>query len=76
LLNIGNRGGDVMRGLWIFLVAGLLALSAQAQDRVPGSLAEVQMSFAPIVREAGPAVVNIYARRVVQSQSLRSFALS
>lgn len=58
-----------MRGLWIFLVAGLLALPVQAQDRVPGSLAEVQLSFAPIVREAGPAVVNIYARRVVRSQS-------
>ncbi|MHA6289441.1 Do family serine endopeptidase [Maricaulis sp. CAU 1757] len=40
----------------------------QADDRVlPESRADMQMSFAPIVREAAPAVVNVYTRRQVQA---------
>jgi Do/DeqQ family serine protease len=39
------------------------------QDRiVPENRAEMQLSFAPVVREATPAVVNVYSRRVVQNQ--------
>jgi Do/DeqQ family serine protease len=42
---------------------------AGGQDRiVPESRAELQLSFAPVVREAAPAVVNVYSRRVVQNQ--------
>ena len=36
---------------------------------VPQSLAEVKLSFAPVVERAAPAVVNIYTRRVVQQRS-------
>ena len=35
----------------------------------PQSMAEVQLSFAPVVERAAPAVVNIYTRRVVQRRS-------
>ncbi|WP_203294576.1 Do family serine endopeptidase [Maricaulis parjimensis] len=43
--------------------------AALPQDRiVPDSRAEVQLSFAPIVRDVTPAVVNVYSRRVVQNQ--------
>ena len=38
---------------------------AQAVKQVPGSRAEIQYSFAPLVRNVGPAVVNIYARAEV-----------
>ncbi|MEL6645017.1 MAG: trypsin-like peptidase domain-containing protein, partial [Pseudomonadota bacterium] len=41
---------------------------AQAQDRVPSSLAEVQLGFAPVARASAPAVVNIYATRVVEQR--------
>ena len=41
---------------------------ATAQD-VPGSRAEITLSFAPVVREAAPAVVNIYARRIVAERA-------
>jgi serine protease Do len=34
---------------------------------VPASRAQISLSFAPIVRETAPAVVNIYARRVVRT---------
>ena len=42
-----------------------LPLPLIAQTRVPTSQAEIQMGFAPLVRQAAPAVVNIYAKRVV-----------
>ena len=50
------------------LVAALLILSTlapgQAQTRVaPESRADVQLSFAPVVRRTAPAVVNVYASR-------------
>lgn len=48
-----------------FSVAGVLPVTVSAQTRVPTSQAEIQLGFAPLVREAAPAVVNIYARRVV-----------
>src|SRR5215467_2664093 len=41
--------------------------SAEAQERVvPQSAAQVQLSFAPVVSKVAPAVVNVYARRVVR----------
>lgn len=38
------------------------ALQAQT---VPQSMAQIQLSYAPVVQQAAPAVVNIYAQRVV-----------
>ncbi len=35
---------------------------------VPASKAEIKLSFAPIVRRTGPAVVNIYAQKVVEQR--------
>jgi len=43
---------------------------AGSQDRtLPQSRGQMQMSFAPIVREAAPAVVNVYSRRVVADRN-------
>lgn len=44
--------------------AGLLA-----QAEVPQNSAQVSLSFAPVVKTAAPAVVNIYAKRVVERRS-------
>ncbi|GAB4532442.1 MAG: Do family serine endopeptidase [Ruegeria sp.] len=38
-----------------------LAAQAGAETRVPQSQAEISMGFAPVVKKAAPAVVNIYA---------------
>ncbi|MHA6263247.1 trypsin-like peptidase domain-containing protein [Arenibacterium sp. CAU 1754] len=46
-----------------------LALPALAETRVPQTRAEISLGFAPLVKMAAPAVVNIYARRVVETQS-------
>jgi Do/DeqQ family serine protease len=44
--------------------------SAQAQDRrVPASPGEVKLSYAPIVQRAAPAVVNVYAAKLVQNRN-------
>ncbi|MGE0053938.1 MAG: Do family serine endopeptidase [Hyphomicrobium sp.] len=58
----------------LMLVAGgetlsfALTNSANAQQRVaPPTREAVQMSFAPIVRKAAPAVVNVYVRSRVQT---------
>ena len=49
--------------------AALVAPSA-AQDRaVPETQAQVQLSFAPVVRQAAPAVVNVYSRRVIAQRT-------
>lgn len=53
----------------LFAIIGLTG-SALAQDRVaPVSLAQVQLSFSPVVKKAAPAVVNIYTKRTVQVQT-------
>ncbi len=41
---------------------------AQPMIRPPVNGAEMKMSFAPVVRKAAPAVVNVYSRRVVRQQ--------
>ncbi|MEW9919813.1 trypsin-like peptidase domain-containing protein [Marimonas sp. MJW-29] len=48
-----------MRFLVILLLVLAVPLSAQ---QVPTSVAQMQLSFAPLVRAAAPAVVNIYAK--------------
>ncbi|RID92773.1 PDZ domain-containing protein [Gemmobacter lutimaris] len=56
-----------MPRLPVALAACLMLLPVTAPaDTVPGSQAEITMSFAPVVKAATPAVVNIYATVVVQ----------
>ncbi|NEX46916.1 Do family serine endopeptidase [Pseudotabrizicola algicola] len=43
-------------------------LAAQTDARVPASQAEISLSFAPVVKATAPAVVNIYASRVVEER--------
>jgi len=53
-------------GMGMLLVAAMSAAPAWAEDRaVPSSRVEMNLSFAPLVKAAAPAVVNIYTRKVV-----------
>jgi Do/DeqQ family serine protease len=45
--------------------------TAHAQT-IPGSREEIRLSFAPVVKSAAPAVVNIYTSRVVRVESRHS----
>ena len=67
-----------MKYLWqIILFSGILFLSAQkdlaADTFLPASREQIQFSFAPVVKKVSPAVVNIYAVRVVNSQPVSPF---
>ena len=57
------------------LIAGLVVavaaacVPAIAQDvRVPSSAGEIRLSYAPVVKRVAPAVVNVYAARVVENR--------
>lgn len=58
---------------YIALILALIAAPLGAQQ-VPQSVAQVQLGFVPVVKQAAPAVVNIYAKvvRVVRNTPLQS----
>ncbi len=43
----------------VFAVVALLVVPAAGEKRVPASKDQIQLSFAPLVKKAAPAVVNI-----------------
>src|ERR1700753_1633730 len=66
----------MFRNLRIAVAALLAAISisvagqAQAQDRrLPASPTELRLSYAPVVQRVTPAVVNVYAAKVVQNRN-------
>ncbi|WP_379770394.1 Do family serine endopeptidase [Flaviflagellibacter deserti] len=63
---------SIMRKSLVLVLAAataVLAAPASAQQRVvPTSQAEVRLSYAPLVKQVTPAVVNVYASRVVQQR--------
>ena len=57
-------------GLGIGLMFGGEAV---AQSKVPNGQGEIKLSFAPLVKSAAPAVVNVYATRKVRTRSRSPF---
>ncbi|MEP3346729.1 MAG: trypsin-like peptidase domain-containing protein [Litoreibacter sp.] len=55
-----------MRLLLSAFISLALMSSATAETKVPTNQTEISLSFVPLVKEAAPAVVNIFANRVVQ----------
>lgn len=70
----------LLAGLAVLVIALLLLValplfpgpsaSAQEGPEIPASQTQIDLSFAPLVRDASPAVVNIYTRKIVQQQRL------
>ena len=52
----------------IFVFWAVMASPALAQSQTPESMAEIKLSFAPVVKSVVPSVVNIYAKRVVEAR--------
>ena len=52
----------------IFLLASSQLIFAQ-ESKVPESAEEIKLSFSPLVKRVAPAVVNVYASRMVQQTS-------
>lgn len=44
-------------------------VASDAVKVVPGSKAEVELSYAPVVKSVAPAVVNVYSRKVVRQEA-------
>jgi Do/DeqQ family serine protease len=60
----------MIRSLAALLISVVVVLPALAQDRrVPASPAEIRLSYAPIVQHVQPAVVNVYAAKMVQNRN-------
>jgi Do/DeqQ family serine protease len=51
------------------LAVSLASARAEDQRQVPTSPAQMQLSYAPVVKRAAPAVVNVYAARVVENRN-------
>ncbi len=59
---------------WMAAVLGVVWMGVSmaagaAEKRVPETAAEIHLSYAPLVKKAGPAVVNIYTRKIVRTRS-------
>jgi Do/DeqQ family serine protease len=53
----------------IFVMMAAMTQATAQDRRVPASPAEVNLSYAPIVQRVQPAVVNVYAAKVVQNRN-------
>src|ERR1700704_783880 len=65
-----------LRAFALALIAFSLAAPVLADPSrvVPASMPQVQLTFAPIVKRIAPAVVNVYARSIVQAPTNPFFA--
>ena len=62
----------LLRSVLVLVIAlGVVgaAPDALSEKRLPTSQAEIHLSFAPLVRKAAPAVVNIFTKKTVRSRS-------
>jgi Do/DeqQ family serine protease len=53
----------------LVLASSLLSAAAAQERRVPASLNEIRLSYAPVVQRAAPTVVNVYAAKTVATQN-------
>jgi Do/DeqQ family serine protease len=53
----------------VLTVAAACAGAASAQDRRVPTIGELRLSYAPVVQRVAPAVVNVYAAKVVQNRN-------
>jgi Do/DeqQ family serine protease len=61
---------SLLRICTALVVMMAMPVAAPGQDRrVPASPADVRLSYAPIVQRVTPAVVNVYAAKVVQNRN-------
>jgi len=56
------------------LVLAALPAGAEPPAQAPASREQVRLTFAPVVRQVAPAVVNIYTKRIVRAQVSPLFA--
>jgi len=57
----------------LLLCVACLAKPAFAQDVVPQTKTQIELTFAPLVKKAAPAVVNVFTRTVVKERPASPF---
>ncbi len=65
----------LIKAIAIFaIIVGLCCAPVSAQQAaVPQSRAEISLSFAPVVKQTRPAVVNIFAKQIVKNRRMLPF---
>ena len=58
-----------MKTLTVILISASLTAAAAAQERRLPTQSELRLSYAPVVHHVTPAVVNVYAAKVVQNRN-------
>lgn len=66
-MNLTMIGRSLAIGITVLGLAAFWAPAVTAQS-VPQSRDQINLSYAPLVKQAAPAVVNIYAKRLVKRQ--------
>jgi Do/DeqQ family serine protease len=61
--------GFLAAALCAVVVSGSVNPAAAQDRRVPTSQAEIRLSYAPIVQRVAPAVVNVYAAKVIHNRN-------
>lgn len=61
-----------LAGLVIFTMLLIQPGSAWADKQVPETALQVNLSYAPVVKDVAPAVVNVFTRKVVKGRNTRS----
>jgi Do/DeqQ family serine protease len=61
---------DNMKKYLIPLLAAMISATPALAQQIPQSQAQMQTSFAPLVKRTAPAVVNIYTKRVVKERAV------
>jgi len=62
---------NLLAAVFLLLAASIASTPLWADTKmVPDSRAQVELSFAPVVRQVAPAVVNIYAKRMVAQRPI------
>ena len=59
----------ILRTLFIALIAALPLATPGGAQTVPESQAQITLSFSPVVKQAAPAVVNVFTRKVAQRRN-------
>jgi len=53
----------------LLLLSSLMSAAPAQERRVPSSLNDIRLSYAPVVQRAAPTVVNVYAAKTVATQN-------
>src|SRR5215469_839635 len=64
-----RRRSFVAPAFALLLLTSLLSAASAQERRVPTSLNEIRLSYAPVVQRAAPTVVNVYAAKTVAVQN-------